>query len=132
MIHCLLVTPDTALRDVVKVGLDQTGAFQVDVAEDAWAVEMAKAKRYRVVIVDSSLADGSDGLDTLRRVRDVLGDAELLLVARNRNQSRQLTRDKQTLGLYGFLHVPVDPIEFFGTVARLLERLGASVAPAAA
>jgi DNA-binding response OmpR family regulator len=139
MIPCLLVTADTAVRDVIKVGLDQTGAFHVDLAEDGWAVEMAKAKHYRVVLVDTSLGDGSDGLDALRKIREVLADAELLFIARNRNQSRHLTRDKQALGLYGFVHVPVDPSEFFATMARLLERLGSptgaattAAAPAAA
>lgn len=131
MIPCLLITPDTALRDIVKVGLDQTGGFQVDLAEDPWAVEMAKAKRYRVVIADTSLGDGSDGLDALRRIREILSDAELLFIARNRNQSRHLTRDRQALGLYGFLHVPIEPNEFFSTVARLLERLGATAGAAA-
>lgn len=124
MIPCLLVTADTAVRDVLKTGLDQTGGFAVDVAEDQWAVEMARSKPYRVVIADTSLADGSDGLELLRKIREVSQDAELLYIARNRNQSRHLNRDKQALGLYGFVHVPVDPLEYFRTLARLLERLG--------
>ncbi|MCE9635669.1 MAG: response regulator [Planctomycetes bacterium] len=125
MIPCLLVTADTAIRDVLKVGLDQTGAFHVDVAEDQWAIEMARSKPYRVVIADTSLSDGSDGLELLRRVREVAADAELLFIARNRNQSRHLGRDKQQLGLYGFIHVPVEPIEYYRLLARLLERVGA-------
>lgn len=128
MIPCLLITADTSVRDQIKVGLDQTGAFQVDTAEDTWAVEMAKNKGYRVVIADTSLGDGADGLEILRRIREVSSDAELLFIARNRNQSRQLTRDKQQIGLYGFFHVPVDTLEFYGTLARLLDRLGASAA----
>lgn len=124
MIPCLLVTADTAVRDVLKVGLDQTGAFQVDVAEDQWAVEMAKSKAYRVVVADAALSDGSDGLELLRKVREVSQDAELLYIARNRNQSRHLSRDKQALGLYGFVHVPVEPLEYYRTLARLLDRLG--------
>lgn len=132
MIACLLVTADTAVRDVLKVGLDQTGAFDVDLAEDQWAVEMAKSKAYRVVIADTSLGDGTDGLELLRRIRDVSPDAELLYIARNRNQSRHLNRDKQSLGLYGFVHVPVEPLEYYRTLARLLERMGAAAAQPAA
>ena len=132
MIACLLVTADTAVRDVLKTGLDQTGGFQVDVAEDKWAVEMARSKPYRVVIADTSLADGSDGLELLRSVREVSHEAELLYIARNRNQSRHLNRDKQQLGLYGFVHVPVDPLEYYRTLARLLERLGGAPAAEAA
>lgn len=128
MIPCLLVTADTAVRDVLKVGLEQTGAFQVDVAEDQWAVEMARSKPYRVVLADTSLGDGTDGLDLLRKVRDISTEAELLFIARNRNQSRHLGRDKQQLGLYGFIHVPVEPQEYFSTLARLLDRLGTTAA----
>ena len=130
MLPCLLITSDTAVRDTVKVGLDQTGTLEVDVSEDQWAVEMARTRPYRVVIADTALADGTDGFDLLRRIREVSPRAELLLVTRNRNQSRHLSRDKQQLGLCGFIHVPVEPTEFFRTVGRLLERLG-NTAPAA-
>lgn len=124
MIPCLLVTADPAARDVIKVGLDQTQAFQVDVAEDEWAVEMARSKAYRVIIADADLTK-MDGLELLRQAREIRPDAELLLIARNRNQTRHLMRDKQQLALYGFVHLPVEPLEFFKMVARLLERIGA-------
>ncbi len=132
MIRCLLVTGDKSARDVIKVGLDQTSSFEVDVSEDSWAVEMAKAKHYQVVIADSTLSDGADGLDLLRQIRDVLSDAELLLVARSKTQSRYLTRDKQELGIYAFLHYPVEPLDFFKVIGRLLERLGTPSDSAAA
>ena len=129
MIPCLVVTADPAARDVIKVGLDHTQSFQVDVAEDEWAVEMARSKPYRVVIADADLT-ALDGLELLRRVREVRPEAELLLIARNRNQTRHLLRDKQQLALYGFVHLPVDPLEFFKMTVRLLERIGAIPAPA--
>lgn len=132
MIQCLLVAGDKPARDTIKVGLDQTGAFHVDAADDVWAVEMAKAKKYQVVIADTSLADGSDGLELLRKIREALPDAELLLIARNKGQSRYLTRDKQQLGIYAFLHIPVETLDFFKTIGRLLERLVDGPAPAPA
>jgi len=126
MIPSLVVTADPAVRDIVKVGLEQTGAFQVDTAEDAWALEMARSKPYRVVIVDGVLSDGSDGLEVLRLVREASGHAELLHIVRSRSEVKQLTADKQALGLYGFVVLPVEPLEFFGMLARLLERLGSA------
>ena len=135
MIQCLLVAGDKPARDTIKVGLDQTGSFEVDTVDDVWAVEMAKAKAYEVVIADTALADGTDGLELLRRIRAVLPSAELLMIARNKGQSRYLTQDKQQLGIYAFLQFPVEKLEFFKTIARLLERRGsgnASAAPAAA
>jgi DNA-binding NtrC family response regulator len=130
MIQCLLVAGDKPARDTIKVGLDQTGSFEVDTADDVWAVEMAKAKAYQVVIADTALADGTDGLELLRRIRAVLPTAELLMIARNKGQSRYLTQDKQQLGIYAFLQFPVEKLEFFKTLARLLERVGTDGAPA--
>jgi DNA-binding NtrC family response regulator len=128
MIRCLLVAGEKQARDAIKVGLAQTGAFEIDLAEDAWAVEMAKAKDYQVVVADTTLADGSDGLDLLRRVREVLPQAEFLLVVRM-TQGRYLARDKQELGIYAFVRFPIEALDFFRTVGRLLERLtGASAA----
>jgi DNA-binding NtrC family response regulator len=132
MIRCLLVAGEKQARDTVKVGLDQTGAFEVDLAEDAWALEMVKAKTYQVVIADTTLSDGSDGLDLLRRIRDALPEAELLLIARNEGQSSHLARDRQELGLYAFIHVPIQTLDFFKTAGRLIDRLAGGSSSTAA
>ena len=131
MIRCLLVAGEKQARDTIRVGLDQTNAFEVDTAEDQWAVEMAKAKSYQVVIADSTLGDGTDGLEFLAKIRDVLPEAELLLIGRSKVQSRYVTRDKQKLGIYALLQFPLETLDFFKTIARLLDRLAASPAPAA-
>jgi DNA-binding response OmpR family regulator len=123
MIPCLLVAGEKQARDAVRVGLDQTGAFQVDVADDAWAVEIAKTKPYQVVIADSTLGYGTDGLEFLARIRELLPEAELLLVARSKVQGRLVTRDKQKLGIYALIQFPVETLDFFKTIGRLLDRL---------
>lgn len=132
MIPCLLVAGDRQVRDVVKVGLDQTGAFALDLAEDVWAIEMVKSRRYQVVIADSTLADGADGLDFLTEVREALPEAELLLVARGKAGGRLASRDKQKLGVYAAIAFPVDPVEFFRTMGRLLDRLNVTTVKAGA
>jgi DNA-binding NtrC family response regulator len=132
MIHCLLVAAEKQARDVLKVGLEQSGSFAVDTADDVWAVEMAKTKAYEVVVADTTLSDGADGLELLRKIREALPQAELLLIARNKAQSRYMTRDKQELGIYAFLHFPLETVEFFKTIARLVERCAASPGAAAA
>ena len=132
MIPCLFVSGDRQVHDVVKVGLDQTGAFALDLADDAWALDMVKARRYQVVIADSTLSDGSDGLDFLTEVRAVLPDAELLLVARGKGKERLASRDKQKLGVYAAIAFPVDTLEFFKTLGRLLDRLGHAAVKASA
>jgi len=124
MIKCLLVAGDKEARDIVKVGLEQTGAFEVETAEDAWAFEMVKAKPYQVVVMDTTLADGGDGVELLRRVRGALPDAELLMISRAKDDARvQQARDKAEFGVYAFIPYPIDASAFFKTVARLIDRM---------
>ncbi len=123
MIGCLLVTADKRARDVIKVGLDQAGAFEVDVAEDEWALEVARTRMYQLAVVDTTLAGGADGVEVLRRLREILPSAELLLISRNKAEARQMLRDRQQLGLYGFVHLPIEPRDFFRLVGRLASRL---------
>ncbi len=126
MIRCLLVAADKQARDIIKVGLDQTGAFETDVGEDAWALEIAKTRRHQVVIADSTLADGGDGMEFLARIREVLPEAELLLLGRSKVQSRYVTRDKQKLGIYALVPYPIETLGFFKTIGRLIDRLTAA------
>lgn len=128
MIPCLLVTSDKGVRDVLKVGLEQTQTFTVDTVDDTWATEMVRSKPYEVVIVDPQRADGGDGTQILTEIRGLAPDANLLLVARGRSQNRFLARERQQLGIYALVHVPVEPVEFFETIARLLERIAQQAA----
>jgi DNA-binding NtrC family response regulator len=132
MIKCLLIAGDKEARDVMKVGLEQAGAFEIETAEDAWAFEMVKTKPYQVVVVDTTLADGGDGFELLRRVREALPQAEILLVSRAENQSRVAGKDKKEFGVYAFVQYPVETLEFFKTIARLVDRLNAVPAATAA
>jgi DNA-binding NtrC family response regulator len=129
MIPCLLIAGDRESRDVVKVGLEQTGAFEIETAEDGWAFEMVKTKPYRVVVVDTVLADGGDGIALLRRVREALPQAELLLIARA--DGPVAGKDKKEHGVYAFIPYPVVALDFFKTVARLIDRINASAVAAA-
>jgi DNA-binding NtrC family response regulator len=131
MIPCLLVTAEKQARDVIKVGLDQAGAFEVDVAEDSWALEMVRAKPYQVVIADGSLGDGADGLEFLTRVREILPHAEVLLISRSKGQAKYAGRDRQKLGVYAYVQFPLEPLDFFKTLGRLVDRM-ADAQPAAA
>jgi DNA-binding NtrC family response regulator len=131
MIRCLLVAGDKEARDIIKVGLEQTGAFEIETAEDAWAFEMVKTTPYRVVVVDTTLADGGDGIELLRKVREALPQAEILLISRAETQSRTVGKDKKEFGVYAFIPFPVEATEFFKTIARLIDRLNAGAAKAA-
>jgi len=127
--QCLIVSGDREARDLVKVGLEQTGVFEIETAEDGWAFEMVKAKPFRLVVVDTAL--GGDGVELLRSVRAAMPNAELLLIARDKGDGRPQAKDKQEFGVYAFLPFPIDATEFFKTIARLVDRLNAGAAAAA-
>ncbi len=128
MIRCLLVTGDKAVRDSVKVGLEQTQAYEVDVVENNWALDAAKNNEYAAVVCECQLSDGRDGLELLSDIRGLLPDASFLLISRTRTQSRYLSREKQTLGINGFIQIPIEPAEFFRSVIRLAEKIQAEAA----
>jgi DNA-binding NtrC family response regulator len=131
MMNCLIVSGDREARDLIKVGLEQTGVFEVETAEDGWGFEAVKTKPFRVVVVDTALADGGDGIELLRRVREAQPQSELLLVSRDKGDGRPQGRDKQAFGVYAFIPFPIDATEFFKTIARLVDRLNAGAAVAA-
>ncbi len=124
MIQCLLVSGDTTVRDIVRVGLEQTQAFEVETAEDRWALQLCRATPYDVVVADTTLGDGSDGVELLRQVREICPGAEFMLITRSKTQSRYLSRDKQEINIASFLTVPITATEFFRSVKRLMERCG--------
>lgn len=122
MIPCLLVTGDRVARDIVKTGLDQAQAFDVEVHTDAWALDLAREHTLGLVIADTSLGDGSDGIAFLRSVRELQPDAELWLITRGKNQGRYLAKDKSELGITTLLNLPLDATEFFRAVKKTIER----------
>lgn len=123
--RCLIVTPDKIARDVIKTGFEQTGKVTVETCDDSWALELLHDQTYGIVVADTELGDGTDGLGLLAAVRERCPDAELLLITRSRNESRYLSRERHTLGIYAFIQVPVEPAEFYKTLSRLFERVGA-------
>lgn len=123
--RCLIVSPDKVARDVIKTGFEQTGKVTVECCEDSWALELLHDHAYDIVVADTQLGDGTDGLALLTEVRNRCPNAELMLIARSRTESRYLSRERHTLGIGAFIHLPIEPTEFFKSIARLFERVGA-------
>ena len=122
MYHCLIVTEDTPVRDVVKVGLQETGAFEaVESTSAEMALRRVKASPYHLVVVDEDLGEDLDAIDLVEEIRQVAGEAEFLLVSRGDKKSGK----KSTHAVSGVIRLPVEASDFFSTVARLLERMQA-------
>ena len=70
MIKVLLIESDSETRDIIQVGLDNFQAFEVDHATDSWGVELFRENQYELVIVNVELANGVDGMEVVRQIRE--------------------------------------------------------------
>ncbi len=121
MMQCLLVTGDRVARDVIKTGLDQTQAVDVEIVTDGWGLEMAKERAFGLVIADTALGDGSDGIEFLRQVRALQPDAELWLITRGKNQARFFAKERAEIGISTLINMPVTAVDFFRAAKKTLD-----------
>ncbi len=124
MLKALLIESDPRNRDIIKVGLDQFQVFEVDHAEDAWGVEMAREKGYDLILVNVELSGNADGLAVVRQIREFDQTAEIILLTRGRS-SRILGKEKAAHNLFALLALPVEEESFFKTIKRVKDRLEA-------
>jgi len=123
MLSCLIVTGDKPARDAIRVGFEQLQGFEIETADGEWARELVRTHVFDVVVADTRLGDGSDGLEFLRDAKQELPDAHLALITHGKS-GRIGTRERNGLDLAAVFRIPVTTAEFFRAVSRLLERLG--------
>jgi DNA-binding response OmpR family regulator len=124
MLSCLIVTGDKPARDSLRVGFEQLQGFEIETADGGWARELVRTHVYDLIIADTQLGDGSDGLDFLRAAKKELPDAQMALITHGKS-GRIGSRERSGLDLAAVFRVPVTTTEFFSAVSRLLERIGA-------
>lgn len=122
MIDVLLIESDPKTRDIIKVGLAQFQAFEVDTAHDSWAVEMAREKNYDLLIANLVLADKLDGMELIRGIREFNQDAEVLVLTRGKS-SKLLSKEKSTANIFALIPLPIDEQAFFKTISRVKTRI---------
>ena len=122
MIKVLLIESDTKNRDIVDVGLENFQAFEVDHAEDAWGVEMARENSYDLIIVNLVLANHTDGMELVKLIREFEEEAEIVVMTRGKS-SRLLSKEKSTSNIFSLLSLPIDEQAFFKTIMRVKDRI---------
>jgi len=122
MIKVLLIESEPKVRDIIMVGLDQFQVFEVDHAEDEWAVEMAREKPYDLVLVNLELGKGVDGMEIAKLIREYEKDAEIVLITRGRS-SKLISKEKAALNVFALLTLPIEEEPFFKMVARAKDRI---------
>ncbi len=121
MLTCLIVTPDAPVRDAIRVGLEQLQSFEIRGADGDLARDLIEAHAYDLVIADSQLGDGTDGMTFLHEVRGALPDTQLALITHGK-AGRVSPKDRDRLDLAAVFRAPLATAEFFSTVARMMER----------
>ena len=120
--NCLLVTPDRVARDIVRTGLEQTESIDVDVATHATAAQQCREKDYALVVADTTLAEGADGIELLAAAGRARPEAELWLLSRSRSQGRLIQRERDELGIAECVTMPTTAPAFFAHLAAFLRR----------
>jgi DNA-binding NarL/FixJ family response regulator len=116
----LLVEADHVVRDRVKVALQQFDGTTVDVAEDAWALELAKENAYDLVVISDHLDQAGDGLKILKELR--AGGLAGAAVVLSRDRGEAATRDKEALNVAAVVAVPPDTVEIFKAIVTAQSR----------
>lgn len=117
MIKVLLIVSDPTTRDTIQVGLRNFPGFEVEHAEDRWAVDMAREERYDLILASTRLSGEKSGLDIVRRIREFDSTSEIILITKG-HSAKAVGREKTALNLFGHLEVPIDDQAFFKTLRR--------------
>ena len=129
MIRALLIESDPRLRDIIEVGLDTFQAFEIDRAKDSAAISMAREKAYDLIIVDFELPRKGEGIDVIRKIRELCETVEIIALAPGKT-ARTCAKEKASANLFAVLPIPLNEQSFFKTIARARDRIEAKQAAA--
>ena len=121
----LIVEKDHSVRDRVKVALQQFDGVAVDLAEDGWALELAKENQYDLLVITDRLEVPGDGIALLKDLRTGGLAAPALLLSRDRGDV-SIARELHNVATV--LTVPPDTVEIFKCIVTVQQRMNAKPA----
>ena len=108
MPRILVVDDEAAIRESLKDWLMEDG-YNVALAVDGeTAIKMAETSSYDVILLDLKMP-GIDGLETMRRVKEISPDAEVLMMTAYASVDTAVQAMKE--GAFDYLVKPFDPDE---------------------
>jgi len=106
---------DTLMNRLKKRNIDTTGCRS---GEEA--LELMKKKIFDVVILDIKMPGGIDGIETLREIKKIQPEAEVLLLTGH--GSVETSIDGMKLGAFDYLLKPIKLEDLLEKVAQALEK----------
>ena len=116
----LLLEKDKLVRDHVLVGLQSFPEFAVECGEGYRGLNRTRQKSFDCLFIGCSPEDG-EGLELLERFREYDRGTDVILVT-SFKKTKLLMSQKGRYNLFGVVHVPVQPREFFRLIGRLRRR----------
>jgi DNA-binding response OmpR family regulator len=117
----LLVEADHAVRDKLKVALQQFDGTSVDFAEDSWALELARSNEYDLLVISDVLHAPGDGIKLLQDLRagGLMGPA--ILLSKDRGSAE--LKDREAVNVSVVLTAPPDTVEIFKAIVSAQDRM---------
>ena len=106
---------DTLVNRLKKRGIDVAGC-----ASGEQALELLKEKIFDVVILDIKMPGGMDGIETLREIKKIRPDAEVLLLTGHGSVETSVEGMKE--GAFDYLLKPVKLEKLLEKVAKALDK----------
>jgi two-component system chemotaxis response regulator CheY len=120
MVHILIVDDTAFMRQLLRRHLEAHG-FEVSLAATGpEAVEVYRAQRPDVVLLDYTMPGGMNGLEALQAIR--AEDPEAKVIICSAISSRQLAMEALKQGARDYLAKPFSPPQLLAAIRSVLER----------
>jgi DNA-binding response OmpR family regulator len=121
----LVVEDEANIRELVALHLRLEELTPVEAADGTRALELARTRRFDLLILDLMLPD-MDGLDVCRRIRETSQTPILMLTARGDAMDRVVGLE---MGADDYLPKPFEPRELLARLRALLRRAKSGTRP---
>jgi DNA-binding NtrC family response regulator len=121
----LVVEDEPGIREFLKEGLESYSGFQVDTVNDIRAVEMARERKYDLVIADMHLSDDLDALAVIREITEFDRDVRFIVMTGKKrlDVATKLVTAIKSNQVASFLFKPFDLEELYIAVNRIREEV---------
>ena len=120
--RCLIAVEDEAVRDTVAHAIETFDDVTVEEVDLEECREQVRRKRYDFAVL-SYRSGNRESMELWERIRDDAPELELLAVTPSSAVGGNRS-EHQHLRVFAWLGVPIDVVELFGTIRRLVDRLG--------